>query len=84
MPLYDYVCPEGHVTETIRVYTQRDECPPCARCGLDTDRLFPTPHVEPDGIYSYAPNLGSEEMFERRRHAIREGQRMIKKEIPDE
>ena len=83
MPIYEYKCVAGHVTETIRSYANRHDCPRC-RCGLETTRLFPTPHVEPDGVYSYAPNLGSEEMFERRRTAIREGQKMIKKEIPDE
>lgn len=83
MPLYDYRCPSGHVTETIRSYANRHDCPRC-RCGAETSRVFPAPHVEPDGVYSYAPNLGTEETFERRRHAIREGVKMIKKEIPNE
>jgi putative FmdB family regulatory protein len=70
MPIYEYKCTEGHVTEHVRSYAKRDE-PVACKCGAETVRLFPLPHVEPDGIYSYAPNIGSKERFEKQQEAMR-------------
>lgn len=39
------------------------------------------PHVSPDGVYSYAPNLGDPERFERQRAAIKEGQKVIPRHV---
>lgn len=70
MPLYEFRCIDGHTTEHIRSYGTRDD-PVLCKCGKPTERLFPKPHVEPDGIYSYAPNIGSKEDFERRTEAAK-------------
>lgn len=82
MPLYDYKCGEGHLTTEFRSYENRKRGPKCKRCGAKTQYQFPMSHVEPDGIYSYAPNIGTEADFERRREAIKEGQKVIKRGGP--
>jgi putative FmdB family regulatory protein len=66
MPLYDYRCPAGHITIRLRNYDERDAPVLCRECGVVTERLFPVPHVGPDGMYSYAPNLGSKDTFDRK------------------
>lgn len=81
MPLYDFICPNGHALERIVRYALADA--QTCHCGAKLQRLMHKPHCSPDGIYSYAPNIGSEERFERKRTAIREGQKLVKKEIPD-
>jgi len=66
MPLYDYSCPEcGSKTTRLRRYTERDE-PVLCTCGRLMERLFPLPHVGPDGMYSYAENVGSKDSFDRK------------------
>jgi len=78
--IIEYECPEGHVVERLRKYDQRDE-PVTCRCGLASKRIeISQPHCVPDGMYSYAPNIGSERQFERRQQALRDGVKIIKKE----
>jgi len=79
MPLYDYQCPAGHRLERLRKYAARDE-PVTCHCGDAMARTAPLPHCVPDGMYSYAPNLGSETAFEKRLIAMRNGERVIAKE----
>lgn len=67
MPIYEYRCGEGHLTERIRKYAERDEPLACERCSTPTQRIFSAHHAEPDGIYSYEPNIGSAADFERKR-----------------
>lgn len=81
MPLYDFSCPNGHALERIVRYEVADA--QTCHCGARLTRLMHKPHCSPDGIYSYAPNIGDEATFERRRRATREGISLIKKEIPD-
>jgi hypothetical protein len=81
MPLYEYQCDTGHATERIVSYERRDE-PYTCRCGLATHRLFPLVHAMPDGMYSYAPNVGSEEAFSRRLDAMRSGVKVMPKFEP--
>jgi hypothetical protein len=71
-PLYDFRCANGHTHQRLRSYEGRDEPAKCLLCDAPTERLFPLPHVPPDGIYSYAPNIGSAEAFERKEAKIRE------------
>lgn len=65
MPIYEYRCPEGDTREELRKYEDRDGPAYCQRCMEPMVRVFSAAHVEVDGIYSYAPNEGSEEKFER-------------------
>lgn len=81
MPLYDFTCPNGHTLERIVRYELADD--QVCHCGAVLTRLMHKPHCPPDGVYSYAPNIGTEAAFERKRHAAREGVKLIKKEIPD-
>jgi predicted nucleic acid-binding Zn ribbon protein len=78
-PRYDYVCPAGHDTERFFRIVDRDVSVPCETCGAPTIRTISAPHVEPDGVYSYAPNLGSEASWERRRAAIKDGVKVYPK-----
>lgn len=78
MPLYDYKCPGGHITEKIRKYLDRDQ-PVLCHCGEMTARMAPLPHCPPDGIYSYAPNIGSANAFEKRQQAIKDGVKVMPK-----
>jgi putative FmdB family regulatory protein len=74
MPIYEYECRCGRVTETLRRYEQRDDAKVCT-CGEPMSRLVSRPHCVPDGVYSYAPNTGDANAFERRHEALRK-QRM--------
>ena len=73
-PIYEYRCGSGHTHTRIRRYDDRDDLAHCVVCGEPTERLFPLPHVPPDGIYSYAPNIGSADAFERKEAKIKERQ----------
>jgi putative FmdB family regulatory protein len=80
MPIYEYACSDGHISDVIRSIARRDEAVACLTCGAETTRLeVSRSHVPPDGVYSYAPNLGDPERFERQRHAIETGQRVIER-----
>lgn len=79
MPIYDYVDDEGHTVEHIRSYGRRDE-PTVCYCGRTMRRLEISPtHCPPDGVYSYAPNVGSADRFERQRAAIKSGTKVIER-----
>ncbi len=66
MPLFEYACPDClTVAERIRKTEERDDPATCLKCGGQMPRVFSAAHIEPDGVYSYAPNEGSEEKFVR-------------------
>ena len=66
MPLFEYKCPGcGKVTERLCKYEHRDILNPCRDCRTDMPRILSAHHQAPDGIYSYAPNEGSPDKFER-------------------
>lgn len=77
MPIYDFACPNGHTFERIVRYEKADE--QFCHCGEPMQRLLHKPHCVPDGMYSYAPNLGSATAFEKRRIAMKNGERLINK-----
>lgn len=79
MPIYEYRCPEQHVTPKIRKYADRDDPVEC-RCGAPAERIWSNTHCPPDGVYSYAPNVGDPDRFERQRAAIRSGTKVIPRE----
>lgn len=76
MPIYEYVCPNSHKVERLRRYEFRDDAVTC-HCGASCTRTVSAPHCVPDGMYSYAPNIGSAAAFERRQEAIRSGKKVI-------
>lgn len=77
MPVYQYRCAEGHLVEHIRRIAARDEPATCPH-GHPAPRVeVCVSHVPPDGVYSYAPNIGDADRFERQRHAIKTGTRVI-------
>ena len=75
MPLYEYRCVSGHVTECLRRYDDRDEALDCLECGGRTKRIVSAHHRQPDGIYSFEPNVGNPDAHERKAHDIRERNR---------
>jgi hypothetical protein len=79
MPIFEYSCGQ-HVHEVIRSYDRRDEPWACLACGAPMSRLeVSRTHVPPDGVYSYAPNTGDPERFERQREAIKNGVKVIER-----
>ncbi len=74
MPLYLYVCPYGHRHETLRRYESRLDSSPCPTCGAPADYVISAHHAVPDGVYSYAPNLGSASNYERKHELHRKQQ----------
>ncbi len=64
-PLFEYRCPESHTREELRSYEDRDNPAYCQTCMKPMERVFSAAHIEPDGVYSYEPNMGSEEKFVR-------------------
>lgn len=75
-PIYEYRCPSGCVTELFRPISERTTPTVCA-CGQKAELSVSLTAKRTDGIYSYAPNVGSEQKFERHREAIREGRKVI-------
>lgn len=76
MPLYEFRCTQGHAEERLRRYENRDEPLTCV-CGLAMQRVFSRAHCAPDGVYSYAPNIGDADRFERQRQAIKDGTKVL-------
>lgn len=51
MPIYEYKCQNGHVTEQIRKHTETTVV--CPKCGGDANQLFPgkfVAHGLPNGF----------------------------------
>lgn len=70
MPIYEYRCPNGHTHERLRRYVERDRECRCLECDELAQRILSTPHIGPDGMYSYAPNVGSKDAFDRKQAKI--------------
>jgi putative FmdB family regulatory protein len=67
MPIFEYRCANGHRIERLRKYSARDDESLCWTCaGAPMTRVVSAPHVEPDGVYSYEPNMGSKDAFDRK------------------
>lgn len=71
MPLYDFRCPDGHVTTRLVRHSMKSVVIPCAHCDQDAEWQFPKPHIAPDGTYSHEPNLGDANEFERRQEEMK-------------
>ena len=69
-PLYEYKCPNGHTHQRLRKMDERDNPAPCLQCDSDAEPIISAPHLQPDGVYSYCPNVGSADTFERKRAKI--------------
>ena len=71
MPLYEYACPTCRKVEAkLRGYGARHDVVECAECKQPMPLIISGAHIVPDGVYSYAPNIGSADAFERRQLAI--------------
>jgi putative FmdB family regulatory protein len=80
MPIYEYTCADAHTSDVIRSLATRDEPVACLTCGAPTTRReVSASHVPPDGVYSYSPNVGDPERFERQRDAIKRGVKVIER-----
>lgn len=80
MPLWEFECEDGHRADRLRSIATRDDPIVCS-CGKPARRVeISAAHVPPDGVYSYAPNIGDPERFERQRAAMREGKKVIPRE----
>ena len=65
-PIYEYRCPNGHVHERLRKISERDNPASCLVCMGQALPIISLPHIEPDGVYSYEPNVGSKDDFDRK------------------
>lgn len=84
-PIFDFDCRAGHAHEEIRHFERRDDPATCRTCGLEARRReISRPHCVPDGMYSYAPNVGDANHFEMRREGMKNGQKLFKKEVREE
>ena len=84
MPLYEYRCtPCSKTVTAIRSYPERLDYMTCPQCSAGMEYQFPMTHRQPDGIYSYAPNIGNANDYERRRAALESGQKVIKRTAED-
>ena len=66
MPLYVYRCHCGAESEHLARYEDREADRPCLVCGEPASYVIAPHHTQPDGIYSYAPNVGDPEKFDRK------------------
>lgn len=65
-PQYLYRCKCGQETTRLRKYEDRDNPQPCGECKEPMARVWTAHHAPPDGMYSYAPNIGCAENFDRK------------------
>lgn len=77
MPLYLYRCDAGHESEHLGHYDDRTEPHPCLTCGEPAAYVLSPHHTQPDGLYSYEPNLGDPKAFERKHEEAKERQRRV-------
>lgn len=70
MPTYEYAHGE-HRTTRFRPMSQRHD-PVTCDCGEPMALIISGAHVPIDGVYSYAPNIGSADTFERRRAEMKD------------
>lgn len=68
--IYQYSDKNGHIAERFRKMDNRHDPLDCSECGEPMHLIISRPHVPPDGVYSYAPNIGSADAFERKRSTI--------------
>jgi len=55
MPIYDYKCPTGHMSELkVSILEETPKSTPCSDCGDVAKRVFNTPVVEFKGEGFYA------------------------------
>lgn len=79
MPIYAYQCPAGHRVERLRGMDHRHDPLACESdgCGAQMALVIARSHCAPDGVYSYAPNIGDADRFERQRQAIKDGTKVL-------
>lgn len=77
--IYQYADSEGHIAEKWRKIANRHDPVTCEECGREMTLIISKTHCPPSGVYSYEPNIGSPDAFERRRQAIKDGQKVIPK-----
>jgi hypothetical protein len=75
---YDYSDGE-HIEERWRKMDERHDPVTCKVCGKPMTLIISKTHCPPSGVYSYEPNIGNPEAFERRRQAIKDGTKVIPK-----
>ena len=44
--IYEYQCPQGHVTEHVSKYEQRTTSLQCIHCGLEAKYKISAPHID--------------------------------------
>ena len=71
MTLYQYRCSDGHNSEQFTDMAKRNEPRLCPKCGKPASRIMAAPHVAPSGTYSYDPNTGDPNTFDRRHEEIK-------------
>ena len=72
--IYEYSCGE-HITEKLRKIAERHD-PVTCKCGKPATLIISKTHRQPDGIYSFAPNTGDPNVFERRHEMLKQGKRL--------
>ena len=70
MPIYSYRDQHGHTFDKLRPWRLADQPAICLICGCEGTRIMTAHHAPPDGVYSYAPNLGDEAKFQRNLEGI--------------
>jgi putative FmdB family regulatory protein len=81
MPIWDFECVNGHRVERLVKIEDRDRPRLCSTCREPLARKISPTHVAPDGVYSYAPNVGDPERFERQRQAMKDGVKVIPRSL---
>ena len=78
--IYEYKCPNSHGAEKLRKIANRNDPLSCPECGEPMFLIISRTHRQPDGIYSFAPNVGSPDAFDRRWENMKAGKRIMDKE----
>lgn len=53
MPVYEYRCPSGHITDAYRTVEGRSAPEPCATCGLEAEKCISRPAFAVPDIGGY-------------------------------
>lgn len=76
MPIYEYRCEAGHVTDAYRTVANRHDCPACDRCASATEKIISRPAMTMPDIAGYTSVLDGSRVESRsahREHMARHG-----------
>ena len=68
MPVYEYRCPSGHMTDAYRTIDERSRPEPCATCGVGAEKCISRPAFAIPDIGGYTSIIDGRRIESRSAH----------------